>query len=118
MGRSATITPPASWARRFMGVGFGYYVAVTSNVDARVDPSPYDDHGRVEIDGCPGWKYLPFESNAKVDGPIAVTAEGPEGVTVMFSVPTYVSRGDELGEITRLVIRARVRMERSAGVGG
>ena len=34
-----------------------------------------------------------------------------------FSVPTYVSRGDELGEITRLVIRARVRMECSAGLG-
>jgi hypothetical protein len=88
-----------------------------TNEDARADPSPYDGQGRVDVDGCPGWKYLPFESNAEGGGPITVTAEGPEGVTVTFSVPTYVSRGDELGEITRLVIRARVRMERSAGVG-
>jgi hypothetical protein len=97
--------------------GFGHYLGVTTNVDAP-DPSPYDGQGRVDIDGCPGWQYLPFESNAEGGGPITVKAEGPEGVTVTFSVPTYVSRGDELGEITRLVIRARVRMERSAGVGG
>jgi hypothetical protein len=36
---------------------------------------------------------------------------------VTFSVPTYVSKGEELGEITRLVVAARLRMERSAGLG-
>ena len=46
-----------------------------------------------------------------------MTAEGPEGITVTFSVPKYVSQGDELGEITRLVIGARLRMTRSAGFG-
>jgi hypothetical protein len=79
-------------------------------------PTPYDGEGRVDISGCPGWSYLPFDAGSE-GGPITITAEGPEGVTVTFSVPTYVSRGDELGEITRLVIRARVRMERSAGLG-
>jgi hypothetical protein len=79
-------------------------------------PTPYDGDGRVDIRGCPGWKYAPFEAGAE-GGPIAITAEGPDEVTVTFSVPKYVSRGDELGEITRLVIRARLRMERSAGLG-
>jgi hypothetical protein len=79
-------------------------------------PSPYDGDGRVDIRGCPGWKYLPFEAGSE-GGPITITAEGPEDLAVTFSVPTYVSRGDELGEITRLVIRARLRMERSAGLG-
>jgi hypothetical protein len=79
-------------------------------------PSPYDGDGRVEIPGSPGWKYLPIETDAE-GGPITVTAEGPEGVTVTFSVPKYVSQGEELGDITRLVIAARVRMERSAGLG-
>ncbi len=81
------------------------------------DQTPYDSHGRVDIEGAPGWKYLPFESNAE-DAAITVRAEGPDaGAVVAFTVPTYVSRGDELGEITRAVIRARERMERSAGLG-
>jgi hypothetical protein len=78
--------------------------------------TPYDGDGRVEIPGAPGWKYMPIETDAE-GGPITVTAEGPEGVTVTFSVPKYVSQGEELGEITRLVIHARLRMERSAGLG-
>jgi hypothetical protein len=78
--------------------------------------TPYDSDGRVEIPGCPGWKYLPIETDAE-GGPITVTAEGPEGITVTFSVPKYVSQGDELGDITRLVIGARLRMTRSAGLG-
>ena len=80
------------------------------------DPTPYDGDGRVDIDGCPGWKYAPFEAGDE-GGPITITAEGPDDLTVTFSVPTYVSRGDELGKITRLVIGARLRMEHSAGLG-
>jgi hypothetical protein len=78
--------------------------------------TPYDDRGRVDVPGAPGWKYLPFESNAE-DAAINITAQGADGDTVSFTVPTYVSRGEELAEITRAVIRARVRMERSAGLG-
>ena len=90
----------------------GTSVAMTGNDEA----TPYDGDGRVEIRGCPGWRYLPFEAGDD-GGPITITAEGPEGDTVTFSVPTYVSKGEELGEITRLVVAARVRMERSAGLG-
>jgi hypothetical protein len=80
--------------------------------------TPYDDDGRVEIPQCPGWKYLPFETETDGEGgPIRISAEGPEGVTVTFAVPKYVSQGEELGDITRLVIHARLRMERSAGLG-
>lgn len=78
--------------------------------------TPYDGDGKVDIPGAPGWKYLPIETDAE-GGPITVTAEGPEGVTVTFSVPKYVSEGEQLGDITRLVIHARLRMERSAGLG-
>jgi hypothetical protein len=78
--------------------------------------TPYDGDGRVDVPGSPGWKYLPIETDAE-GGPITVTAEGPEGVSVTFSVPKYVSEGEELGDITRLVIHARLRMERSAGLG-
>jgi hypothetical protein len=79
--------------------------------------TPYDARGRVDIEGAPGWKYLPFESGAE-NAAITVRAEAADGGAVVeFTVPTYVSRGDELGEITRAVIRARERMERSAGLG-
>ncbi len=62
-----------------------------------------------------GWKYLPFTPTG--DGAITVRAEGPDGEDIAFTVPTYVSRGEELGEIARAVIRARLRMDRSAGLG-
>jgi hypothetical protein len=83
------VHPVDATALRLRPVRDGHHLAMTSSDG----PTPYDGDGRVEIRGCPGWSYMPF------------------------SVPTYVSRGDELGEITRLVIRARVRMERSAGLG-
>jgi hypothetical protein len=77
---------------------------------------PYDARGRVAIHGASGWRYLPFEASA--EAAITVRAEAPDGhAVVAFTVPTYVSRGEELGEITRAVIRAHERMERSAGLG-
>jgi hypothetical protein len=81
------------------------------------DETPYDAQGRVAIEGAPGWRYLPFEATAE-PAAITVRAEAQDGgAVVAFTVPTYVSRGDELGEITRAVIRAHERMERSAGLG-
>jgi hypothetical protein len=94
----------------------GIRLGVTSSGDGQVDSSPYDGLGRVDVRGWPGWRYLPFAAGTE-GGPITITAEGPDGLAVTFSVPTYVSRGDELREITGLVIRARIRMERAAGVG-
>jgi hypothetical protein len=90
---------------------------MTISGDAQPDRTPYDAGGRVEVGGARGWKYLPIETAAGDEAAITVTAEGPGGATVSFIVPTYVSQGEELGEITRLVIRARERMDRSAGLG-
>ena len=48
---------------------------------------------------------------------LAVTLNGPGDTRVTYSVPSFISRGAELGEVTRIVIRAWERMDRSAGVG-
>ena len=48
---------------------------------------------------------------------VAVTVAGPDDVRVSFTVPGFLSRGDELGEVTRIVIRAWERMDRASGLG-
>jgi hypothetical protein len=55
--------------------------------------------------------------NPAPDGGLAVTVAGPDDVRVSFTVPRFMSRGDELGEVARIVIRARERMDRAAGLG-
>jgi hypothetical protein len=83
--------------------------------EQRGDASPYDEQGRIEVPGATGWRYLPIEPAG--EDALAVTLAGPDDVHVGFTVPDFVSRGEELGEIARLVIRARERMDRSAGLG-
>lgn len=79
------------------------------------DASPYDDEGRVEVPGAPGWRYLPIRpgDNDALD----VTLAGPDDVQIAFTVPDFLSRGDELGEVARIVIRAWERMDRASGLG-
>ena len=80
------------------------------------DPSsPYDDQGRVDVPGADGWRYLPIRPAA--GDALSVTLEGPGDVRVGFTVPAFMSRGDELGEVARIVIRAWERMDRAAGLG-
>ena len=86
-----------------------------AGTDHRGDASPYDEQGRIEVPGAPGWHYLPIEPAG--EEMLAVTVAGPDDVRASFTVPDFVSRGEELGEIARLVIRARERMDRSAGLG-
>lgn len=78
--------------------------------------SPVDDRGSVAIDGAPGWRYLPI-SAAPGDDALTVSAEREDGLRVSFTVPGFLSRGDELGEVARIVIRARERTERAEGLG-
>jgi hypothetical protein len=78
--------------------------------------SPVDERGGVAIDGAPGWKYRPFEAPPGAEA-LTVTAEREDGLTITFTVPAYVSRGDELGDVARIVIRARERTERAEGLG-
>ena len=77
--------------------------------------SPYDAGGRVDVPDAPGWQYLGIHGD---DGDaLAVEMAGPDDVRVAFSVPDFLSRGDELGEVARIVIRAWERKERAAGLG-
>lgn len=79
------------------------------------DASPYDEDGRIDVPGAPGWRYLPITPAG--DDALDVTLAGPDDVRVAFRVPDFVSRGDELGEVTRIVIRAWERMDRASGLG-
>ncbi len=87
------------------------------NADPQREPdaSPYDAEGRIDVPGAPGWRYLPIQPG---DGDaLDVTLAGPEDVQVTFTVPGFLSRGDELGEVARIVIRAWERMDRASGLG-
>ena len=79
------------------------------------DASPYDAEGRVDVPGAPGWRYLPIRPAG--EAALDVTVAGPDGVEVGFTVPGFMSRGDELGEVARIVIRAWERMDRASGLG-
>jgi hypothetical protein len=76
---------------------------------------PIDDEGTVEIDDAPGWRYLPFGGS---DDVIEVTVvRDADGCELRFTVPAVVQRGAELGQITRIVIGAQERADRSEGLG-
>jgi hypothetical protein len=79
------------------------------------DRSPYDGDGGISVPNAAGWRYLLIAPDG--DDTIAVTLEGPDRARVRFTVPAFLSRGEELGEVARIVIRARDRMDRSAGLG-
>jgi hypothetical protein len=77
--------------------------------------TPYADDGTTELSESPGWRYLPFEAR---DGELAVTVvRDGDGLELRFSVPALVQRGAELGQITRIVIEAQERLDRSKGLG-
>ncbi len=84
--------------------------------EPRGDDSPYDARGRVGVPGAPEWTYLSIHGHA--DDALAVELEGPDDASVAFIVPKFLSRGDEIGEVARVVIRAWERTVRAAGVGG
>lgn len=79
--------------------------------------SPIDDEGRVPVSDADGWYYLPFEHD-DATGDRKITLEREEdGEQVSFTLPHFVEQGDELSEITQLVIRARQRWRELKGVG-
>jgi hypothetical protein len=79
------------------------------------DESPFDDRGRVEVSGWPGWRYLPFDGEGESR---TVTVErDSDGCRLSFAVPSIVQRGQELSEIAAIVIAAKERSDRSEGLG-
>jgi hypothetical protein len=93
----------------------GQCIGVNVDPDHPSSESPYDAEGRIDVPGAPGWRYLPIEPAG--DDALAVTVEGPDDVRVAFTVPDFLSRGDELGEVARIVIRGWERMDRASGLG-
>lgn len=99
------------------GEACGGYLAGMAEHE-KVPSLPYDDQGRVAIGGLDGWRYEPFAKSGKADDlAVEVTARRDDGMSVTFTVPAYVSRGDEIHEVARVVIAARERMDRSKGLG-
>jgi hypothetical protein len=90
--------------------------------DDPTDPahSPIDSQGRTPVggEGGEGWLYLPLErDDATGEHRITIVRE-EDGEEVKFTLPSFVEQGDELGEITLLVIRARQRWRELKGLGG
>jgi hypothetical protein len=74
---------------------------------------PDADH--LQVPQAEGWSYRPFEKQN--DGAHRVTLVHDDGDEVWFIVPSYVERGEELGEIARLVIRSHDRWHELEGLG-
>ncbi|HYX87570.1 MAG TPA: hypothetical protein VE777_21570 [Gaiellales bacterium] len=86
--------------------------------DAGRPDTPYDELGRVAVPGAPGWKYKPFERVGRGDDrAIAVTVEREDGARVRFTIPAFVDRSEEIHAVACILIRARERMEATAGLG-
>jgi hypothetical protein len=87
--------------------------------DDPTDPgaSPVDDQGRVPVAGADGWHYMPFERDDSTGEHRITLVREEDGEEVRFILPAFVEQGDELGEITRLVIRARMRWRELKGLG-
>lgn len=79
------------------------------------EDTPYDAGGRVGVPDAPEWQYLRIHGDG--GDALAVDMAGPDGARVAFTVPDFLNRGDELGEVARIVIRAWERTERAAGLG-
>ena len=88
--------------------------------DDPTDPehSPVDERGRIPVGGADGWYYLPFERDDATGEHLITLVREEDDEEVRFVLPGFVEQGDELGEITLLVIRARERWRELKGVGG
>lgn len=85
--------------------------------DGPAPGSPVDDEGRVPVADAEGWLYLPFEHDERT-GARTITLVRDDGEEIRFTLPYFIERGDELGEIALIVIRARERWRELKGVGG
>lgn len=77
-------------------------------------PAAPDESGRVPLEGMDSWSFLPFEAQGDEH---RITLERDDGVQAAMTLPEFVTRGDELSEIARLVARARDRWDELKGLG-
>jgi hypothetical protein len=73
-----------------------------------------DASGRVPLEGMDTWSFLSFEQQGDEH---RITLERDDGVQASMMLPEFVTRGDELSEIARLVARARDRWDELKGLG-
>ena len=74
-----------------------------------------DQDGTTEISGAPDWRYQPFEPQG--DSVAITLVRDGDGCRLRFVVPSVVQRGNELGQIAKIVIGAQERVDRSEGLG-
>ena len=75
-----------------------------------------DEHV-TDIPGTDGWRYGPFRTNDAGDRR-TITLVHESGFETTVELPDFVSQGEEVGEIARIVIAAWERQEALKGVGG
>jgi hypothetical protein len=84
--------------------------------DDQAGEGPEQPGTRSPVTGADGWSFLPFERDEET-AEHHITLERDDGVQVEMTLPSFVERGDELGEIALLVIRARERWRDLKGLG-
>jgi hypothetical protein len=79
------------------------------------DQTPYDTAAMIEIGDSPGWRYRSIDADG--DRLNVTVVRDSDGCELEYTVPAVVQRGDELGEITRIVIGAQERVDHTKGMG-
>jgi hypothetical protein len=74
-----------------------------------------DEH-TTDIPGTEGWRYGPFRTNDAGDRR-TVPLIHESGFETSVELPDFVSQGDEIGDVARIVIAAWERQEAQKGLG-
>ena len=75
-----------------------------------------DEH-LMDIPGTEGWRYGSFRTHDAGDRR-TVTLVHESGFETTVELPDFVSQGEEVGDVARIVIAAWERQEAMKGVGG
>lgn len=73
------------------------------------------EQSRVPVAGAEGWFYLPFEHLEDSDEHRITLVRNEHQIAM--TLPLFIDKGDELGEIALLVIRAHERWREEKGLG-
>ena len=75
-----------------------------------------DEHA-TDIPNTDGWRYGEFRTSENGDRR-TVTLVHDSGFETTVELPDFVSQGDEIGDVARIVIAAWERQEALKGLGG
>jgi hypothetical protein len=74
-----------------------------------------DEH-TTDIPGTEGWRYGPFRTNDAGDRR-TVPLIHRSGFETTVELPDFLSQGDEIGDVARIVVAAWERQEAQKGLG-